>query len=352
VIADEIPGLLAGPDEISAFHEQMVRPRRVRIDIPDRFAYPRVDRPTRTPMLHVRRLPMSPLAVLVALAAVAAVPAAPASAAPPEWPEGVRMTRSVESALIDVRRFCGDGGKYGCDGRVCVAAGFLKPDERLTFRWPLDKGKGYAVVAATDASETQIDLRIDDPGGTSIVERKADTGPAAEFVASRTGTHAVTLRLTGAGTPAGAFVTLFLLRKNGWKLTGTAVESALGRLIEGCAEVSGAVRKKVAFHRGDGQWALYGAALEPDEAATVPGVRFGKGERLVLAAGDANAEDVDLAILNDRDEVLLKDKTRDPVAFLKFTEDEDETRAVQFRNARSRRGGRALVLAAVLRLDR
>ena len=153
---------------------------------------------------------------------------------------------------------------------------------------------------------------MNNPKGKLVGEHAGDAAPEVEFDAPKAGTYTITVRVAEIRARGGAFVTLFLLRKGGSKVAADETKAALERLIEGCGDVSQAVRKKVRFQfgkarNGNYQWALYGAVLSPDEAVTVPDVWFGKGERMVLAAGDSNAEDVDLAILNSDGEVLLKD---------------------------------------------
>lgn len=294
-----------------------------------------------------------PLAAgLLALFVVPAFPAAP-EPAPPEWLPGTRMVESVQTTLVSARTFTEGSSGYGFDTNVSVLAGFAQPGEELNFNRPLDKNELYTILAGADTNAADIDLKVTDVSGNEIArDEENDAAPTIRFKAPKSATYKVAVSLEKVRDKTrGAFVTLFFLRRGGLKLPSEDVTAALTTLIDGCAEVSRAVRKKVLFQGGNNQWALYGAILEPSESQTVTGLRFGIGERMVLAAGDRDSEDVDVAVMNDENEVLLRDRTKEPFGFVKFAEDENKPRGLQFTNVRSRRGKAALVFATVLRLE-
>jgi hypothetical protein len=292
------------------------------------------------------RLLLPGLLLAITLLALPAAPAAPPDA--PPWPPALKLTESVEAAL----GFAEDRAGYGYDGGVCLLAGYVRIGESLSFTRRLEKGESYMIVGGGDGDAVDLDLSVEDANDKTIaVDTEDDATPYVEFKAPKGGRYTVTVRLAAARPGKRAtFATLIFLRRGGSPGVDPAdLRATLGRLAAGCATVKDSVQKKVAFPAGDGRWAVYGVAPEPEDPVVVPGVKFGEGERMVLAYGGAGSEDVDLAILDGSGAVQLRDKTREPFAFLKFNEDDDEAvRDVRVTNARSRKGKAALVLTAVL----
>ena len=145
---------------------------------------------------------------------------------------------------------------------------------------------------------------------------------------------------------------MVFLKKGGYDVPIKNLQASLDTVSTAWDEVDKVAKTKVWFQSGENQWALYGAVLEQGDDLTISKVKFGLGERMLVAGGDRNAEDVDVFVLDDKGKVLLRDKGRDPFAFLKFTEDEaDKYRGIRFTNARSKKSQPCLILTALLRFD-
>ena len=266
-----------------------------------------------------------------------------------DWVPGVRITESVNSVTAAARDVS-DLGDYGFDTNVCILSGFLLDGRELSFNRPLDKGESYLLVGGGDRNTTGIEVDVYDPNGNRVDSDNGDS-VAIKFKATKSANYQLKVKLTKTKGKGGGFVTLALLRKGGFDLPVTNLKGALETVIQGAEEVNKLVKDAALFQSGNNQWALYGAVLEQGDDLTITRVKLGKGERMLVAGGDKNAEDVDAFVMNDEKIILARDKGRDPFAFVKFVEDEDEFRAIKFKNNKSKRGGPTLILTAVLTLD-
>lgn len=289
----------------------------------------------------MRRLLFAPLLAVLALAAGPSVASA-------DWVPGERMQESVSTVIASARDVT-DVGDYGYDNNVCILSCFLTDGREITFNRPFDKGVSYLILGGADKNASDVDIEIFDGNRRVAGDDDEDSSPTVKFrpTASKVYRLKVTLQKTkGRG---GAFVTLAFLKKGGYDVPVGNLKTALETVTVACEEVNRSAKQKVYFQSGDNQWALYGAVLEQGQDLTITKCKFGMGDRMLVAGGDKNALDVDVFVLNDAGDVLLKDKGSDPFAFLKFIEDEDKYRGIRFANAKSKKGGPTLVLCALLR---
>ena len=268
-----------------------------------------------------------------------------------DWVPGTRMAESVTTVMNGAREVT-DLGDYGFDGNVCILSGFLLSDQELTFNRPFDKGKSYLILGGADKNVTALDVDIYDADGTRVAgETDDEVSPTIKFKPTRSANFKIRVALRKTKGKGGGFCTLAFLRKGGYDLPVTNLRTALETVTSACDEVNKLAKTKVWFQSGNNQWALYGAVLEQGETQTITKVKLGKGDRMLVAGGDRNAEDVDVFFLDEDDDVLARDKGRDPFAFAKFTEDTTGFRKIAFKNAKSKRAGPALILTAVLVFD-
>jgi hypothetical protein len=199
-----------------------------------------------------------------------------------------------------------------------------------------------------------IDVDILDMNGNRV-DGDDGTAPTIKFRPAKSATYRLKVALKETipkgDKPRGGFCTLVFLRKGGYDLPVTNIRTSLETVIQASEEVNKLAKDTVLFQSGNNQWAMYGAVLEQGEAMTITKLKLGKGERMLVAGGDKNAEDVDVYVVDEDGDTLAKDKGRDPFAFVKFTEDEDKFRGLKFKNTKSKRGGPTLVLTAVLTLN-
>lgn len=283
--------------------------------------------------------------------AVAAFALAPLGlpAATAGWVPGERMTESINTVIASARDVT-DLGDYGYDSNICILSCFLTDGKDITFNRPFDKGKDYLILGGGDKNASDIDIDIYDSAGVKVAsDNDDDASPTIKYRPKTSGTFKLKVSLHKTKGRGGAFCTVVFLKKGGYEVPLSNLKAAIETVSIGCEEVDKAAKQKVFFQSGDNQWALYGAVLEQGDDMTITKVKFGMGDRMLVAGGDKVAEDVDVMVLNDAGDVLLRDKSKEPFAFLKFVEDEDKYRGIRFKNTRSRKAGPSLVLTALLR---
>lgn len=277
------------------------------------------------------------------------------TAAPADWVPGQRMSVAV-TGVIDAAREHQDD--YALDTQsVCLLAGFMNDGRELTFNRPFDKGENYLVIVGTDRNVAALDVDVFDAAGERVTGETRDTAPEIRLRPAKTGTYKLRVCVTKVREKgAGGFCTLMILRKGTGDVPIANARGCLETVIAGAEDVykaanSKQMKRSVWFQSGNNQWSMYGSVLDQGNEMTITKVKLGKGDRMLVAAGDKNSQDVDVFVLDEDDEVLARDRGREPSAVLKFTEDEDKYRAIRFKNAAARRSGPCLILAAVLTID-
>ena len=120
---------------------------------------------------------------------------------------------------------------------------------------------------------------------------------------------------------------------------------AMAKCIATCSQL-GKERKELHFHDQDNQWSLFGGVLETGKEAALTNINMGSGKRILVAAGDGNAQNVDLFLLNSGGAVLEKDIEPDASPIFEYKTSGSSTYGVRVKNTRSK--GPSMIIATIL----
>jgi hypothetical protein len=230
-------------------------------------------------------------------------------------------------------------------------AAFLRQGADVSFTRPFVSGQEYVILGGGDEDVNDLDIEIFDSNG-QVVARDArnNAAPIVRFVAPSSGMYTIRQKLFEA--KRSSFCVLAILRERGFDVPVGNLTTATSNLISFCARVNQNRNKdrneSVIFQDAANQWALFGAVLRNREQTTVTKLTLGEGNRVLLAAGDNNARDIDLFALNEKGEVIVKDVDNEPTPGVTLQVKGDVSAGMRVHNVDA--AGPALVLAAVLRV--
>ncbi|MBC8105628.1 MAG: hypothetical protein H7Z14_03480, partial [Anaerolineae bacterium] len=109
-----------------------------------------------------------------------------------------------------------------------------------------------------------------------------------------------------------SFAAMAILERGGKQVPISNLAEATANLMTFCLalQVHGAEQGHiVGFQSHPNQWAVFGSILGTSEAATVINLHPGEGAQLFVAAGDEQAEDIDLFLTDEEGTYVLASDT-------------------------------------------
>jgi hypothetical protein len=201
----------------------------------------------------------------------------------------------------------------GFDRGVTFMGALLRPKGSINWRMEMEAGMSYAFLGGGDDGAADVDLAVIDTSGQTLArDQLADAKPVVDFTPTRSGVYVVRMTLSQATLPS--FCALAVLRHGGFTVPVKNLTTALQKVM--AAGRLASQRAAVRFHEEQNQWALFGAVLRQGDTTTISGIHLEGRQHVIVAAGDANATALDLALLDARGNVVKKDDKPDSVAVL------------------------------------
>jgi hypothetical protein len=201
----------------------------------------------------------------------------------------------------------------GFDRGVTFMGAHLKPASHINWRMRMEAGTRYAFLGGGDDHAVDVDLAVIDGAGQTLVrDQLADAKPVVDFTPTRTEVYVVRMTLTRAPHPS--FCALAVLRQGGFAVPIKNMSQSLQKIM--AAGKLASQRAAVRFHEEQNQWALFGAVLRPGDTTTISGLHLEARQHVFVAAGDAGAKVLELALLDAGGNVVKKDEKPDNVAVL------------------------------------
>lgn len=244
--------------------------------------------------------------------APAPAPAPTPPPAPGEFHPGVPMTAAIARVLggaVAAERKT----NLGFDRGVTFMGALLRPKAFINWRMQLEAGTRYAFLGGGDNNAVDVDLAVIDGTGQVLArDQLADAKPVVDFTPTQTGVYVV--RMTLAQAPHPSFCALAILRQGGFTVPIKNMTQALQKIM--AAGRLASQRATVRFHEEPNQWALFGAVLKPGDTTPISGIQLEARQHVFVAAGDAGAKILDMALLDARGNLVKKDDKPDSVAVL------------------------------------
>jgi len=265
-----------------------------------------------------------------------------------DWVPGKHMIKAVGKVMGTVRGIS-DGGDFGYDKDLSILAAYVAVGKSVSFNKPLVKGEEYIILGGGDDDIEDLDLEVYDKNRKKIAaDTQTDAAPLVRFKAPETGTF--TLKAISYKAKADGFVCVVILRNGGYDVPKTNLVDAFASLIGGCNIIDKNTKDKVSFHYKENQWALYGSVLDKGEETTIENVDLGSGTRMIIAAGDKNAKDIDLFVKTGKGKDLGSDTKADAFPIVTVNAFALSDAKLTYKNVESK--GRSLVLMTVLQLNK
>ncbi|HLK55469.1 MAG TPA: hypothetical protein VKU00_02840 [Chthonomonadaceae bacterium] len=254
------------------------------------------------------------------------------------------MTQAV-SGVAETARKIQDKTRYGYDDNISLLGAYLKADTTITLTRQFKKGEKYALLGSGDGDAQEVDIYVNNAANERVAEDAGgDAQAIIEFEPARTGKFSVVLKLHRSKAKA-SFCTLAILRKGGWNVPDSNFVDAMAKCIAICSRL-GRDRKDLHYTDQANQWSLFGGVLESQQDATLPNITLGSGKRIVVAAGDGNAQEVGLFLLSNRGDVVEKDSGSDATSIFEYKTNGSNAYGIRVKNAKSK--GPSMILAAIL----
>jgi len=262
-----------------------------------------------------------------------------------KWRPGTFMTQALSRVMAGARQLT-EKTEYGLDdGSLCFGGAYLKPGQSAGTTVPLEGGRTYALIGGGDEDAQDVDVQFLTPNGkVAAQDVEDDADPVATFTPPANGQYRMVLKLETSKS-GDSFCAFTLLRKGGWDVPVTDLTTAARNTLLVCEAIH-EQSNGASFHAGDGEWGLIGTILKKGETLTHRGIRMGKGNHAVVAAGDGDVQDLDLAVVQADGQVIGKDEDDDPNPVVVF----DTPGSVGFQLKSVEAKGPAVCFAAILEI--
>lgn len=239
-------------------------------------------------------------------------------------------------------------GDYGYNEGISILGAWVKNGDSLSFGFPLKADVNYLFIAAGDNDAQDIKVSIENKDGKVIETEKREAPDAmVPFTPPADGTYTFRLGLPKSRNNLPCICTMCLLKEKGIDVPLKNLNECSTKIIKWLATNDKNLQKggeRIELRNAKNQWALYGAVLDVGEERLVTNLDLGVGRRLLYALGDKNAEDVDLFLLNNNNQVVAKDEKTNFDALIDINPNGAQRYNLKMRNYA---GGLAVVMSAV-----
>jgi hypothetical protein len=304
------------------------------------------------PTVAVGAPPSGPVVPVVAERRVAE-PSAPVTAgADADWAPGTYMATAV-SRVVGAAHELEQKSKYGFDDDgACVTGAYVHVKRKLTMTRPFRGGVDYILLGAGSDSAKDVDLGVGVHGGALLAaDTDNDPTPVVKFTPPKDGNYDVHLVLESATSDA-AFAAVAIMRVGGYGIPVENLTTSFRTALRSAGEASKKVAEKttaagLVFHEQD-DWSFYGSVLKQGERIQFAGLDLTSTLTVAVAGGDAQAQDIDLDVVDttDGNKVVAKDDDRDATPAVVVRPDKGHTYGLGVKVSQAK--GATLVTALVL----
>jgi type 1 fimbria pilin len=259
------------------------------------------------------------------------------------------MTQAVVRIMGSVRAIT-DETEYGYDGAdTCFMAGLCQVRQSITITRKFLPGERYALIGGGDDDAKDVDISILDESGNEIEkDTETDATPVVLFSPTVEAHYTIRLTLYDSIESRSSFVALAVMAAGGYDVPVDNLVKAAGGLIENCGVIAQEVGKAY-FLESPNQVAVWGCLLAKNETLTLTQLNMGSGNRVITAAADTQAKDIDIYLLDGKQQQLKADTEADANPLVIYQSDASASYGVKVSNAES--NGPSLVMAAILQYE-
>lgn len=267
-----------------------------------------------------------------------------------DWTAGNNMleaTAEMSGAALGVIE---KNPRLGFASGICLFGGRVQSGKSTGWTRSLTEGKTYVFVAGGDKNALDVDLTVKDSTGKIVAKDDDNQAVAAvTFAPQTTGTYTITLTLHDSKKSMPACAAMTFLQEGGAKVSTDNLTTALANNFALATALDSELRgkAKLFFNDTSNQWALFGAILAPGEEKILNKLRFPEGTSVFAAAGDDNASDVDLFLLDSSQKVIAKDDDGDGKSIFEADTEEKTSYSLKIKNTKAKKS--AFVVAISLK---
>lgn len=247
----------------------------------------------------------SRLIARAALALAIALPTTLSGQSRNSWTPGNYLTQAISTVYAAAAAAIAIEDELGFDGGASLFGSLVRRGGSTSILQTFNRGEEYVVIGGGDNDAQDVDVTILDSLGRSVAsDRLTDATPVVHFRPTRSGRYTVRVSLYRATD--NAFVALAILRKGGWQVGPDRMVAAARTLVSSGSFL--ATKGSSGFLAEENQWAVWGGVAPSREIIELTGVTLGQGKRIVIAATDDEASDIDLYVRSSAGTLLASDE--------------------------------------------
>lgn len=232
---------------------------------------------------------------------------------PPSATDTLYMTEAVAN-VMGAAKAADSLSSYGYRSGTCVLGGWLTEGNDVSIRTTFIPGQRHLIIAGGDNDAIDVDVKIVRESDGALISSDSSVGPYGSVIFSvpDDAWYSLHVKLYRC-TDRGSFVSVAILTEGGFAVPLSSLHDATLHLMNYSQAIMEAFEQngyRAGFQSSPNQWAVYGAILRSTESFRIFDLNPGYGGQLYIAAGDANALDVDLALDANNPGSVIKEDTR------------------------------------------
>lgn len=257
-------------------------------------------------------------------------------AADSTWAPGKFMIQAV-GRVADAAKNIEAKSNIGFDvDHACLLGAYLAKGKSIDIVQSFKAGRQYVLIGGGSDNAIDVDLGVLDSNNKLLIaDTDDDPTPMVKFKPLKDGNYTIRLALEKSKS-SGNFVALAIMHEGGYTIPTKSFVASIGRAIMNANAVSKKVSAKgmdLVFHE-QGNWALYGTVLKPQEVSTFGGLSLVTDPTIALAGADEDGTNIDLFIKDQRaSKVVAKDDDPDATPAVLVTPEAGKMYSLSVANA-------------------
>ncbi|HEY1056284.1 MAG TPA: hypothetical protein VGE24_14155, partial [Emticicia sp.] len=171
-----------------------------------------------------------------------------------QWTPGRYMRQAMTNTLVKSQIMTSSSSTLGYKEGLCFLGGYLTQSSELGWTLTLNAGTKYTFVGGGDSDAIDVDLRITNSYGTTVVQdNQTDITPIVSITPTYTAQYTIYMKLYSC-TTRGSFCALSILQNGGYNISTSRLDESIDNIMEMGSNINN--RQNTYFISN--QWSLFG----------------------------------------------------------------------------------------------